>query len=39
MNLVSRLDDCEKSNYWPAEHEIETDLLLPTWAMDSSEEE
>lgn len=39
MNLVSRLDDCEKDNKWPAENEAESDLLLPAWAMDSNEGE
>jgi hypothetical protein len=32
-NLIARLDDCEKANSWPGEYEVETDLLLPTWAM------
>lgn len=31
--LVAKLDECEAKNYWPAEYAEESDLLLPTWAM------
>lgn len=31
-HLVGRITACEKSGKWPAEHEQETDLLLPAWS-------
>jgi hypothetical protein len=41
--LVLQLDECERSGRWPAQHEDETDLLLPAWLQyeqaDSYEEE
>jgi hypothetical protein len=31
-HLLGRIAECEKKNSWPAEHDEETDLLLPAWA-------
>ncbi len=39
--LVSRVDECEKTDTWPAEYAEETDLQIPAWALteqDSLEE-
>lgn len=37
--LVKILDECEKTNKWPAEMEDESDLLLPTWATPTETED
>lgn len=30
--LVKRLDECERTNTWPADEQEESDLVLPSWA-------
>jgi len=37
--LVKILDECEKTNNWPAEMEVESDLLLPAWATPNEDNE
>ncbi len=39
QELTDRIYECEKNNYWPAEHAVETDLILPAYAMASDFEE
>ena len=34
-HLVGKIEDCEKSGKWPAEHTEESDLILPAWASES----
>lgn len=36
--LIKKVDECEQLNAWPAEHEEETDLLLPSWVAGASED-
>jgi hypothetical protein len=31
--ILKKLDECERTNTWPAAHEDETDLILPSWAL------
>jgi hypothetical protein len=33
QELMTKLAECERNDYWPAEHEDETDLMLPAWAV------
>lgn len=37
QNLERTLDECEKTNRWPAEYEDETDLMLPAWVGENTE--
>jgi hypothetical protein len=37
--LLDRLAHCEKTNTWPAEMEEESDLILPSYAMASGDED
>jgi len=37
--LIAQLDECERSGRWPAQHEDETDLLLPSWLQYEQAEE
>lgn len=37
--LLETLANCETANAWPAEHDVETDLTLPTWVTPGGEED
>ncbi len=37
QNLERTLDECEKTNHWPAAYEDETDLMLPAWVGQDTE--
>ena len=39
QNLERTLDECERTNNWPAAEQEETDLQLPTWATTDSNED
>jgi hypothetical protein len=36
--LIRRVDECEQLDAWPAEHEEETDLMLPAWVAQGNEQ-
>lgn len=38
-SLIRKIEECEKSGDWPAEHPEETDLLLPAWTQYSDDSE
>jgi hypothetical protein len=37
QTLERTLDECEKTNHWPAAYEDETDLMLPAWVGQDTE--